>query len=132
MKPAATRPLRILVAHFDGHNGGNPDLRLLYAAIGVHSGLACGAARDIPSAFAAMRQGAATPHRPDGEGGRIVPTIVFHADRDGTVNGNVILGSSFSGVGAGMIGFQELGGIHSCASDKAAPTGFTCPTSSGG
>ena len=53
-------------------------------------------------------------------------------DLDGTVNGNVILGSSFSGVGAGMIGVQELGGIHSCASDKAAPTGFSCPTSSGG
>lgn len=60
----------------------------LYRAIGVHSGLACGAARDMPSAFAAMRQGgnpAATEasYRTDG---RIVPTIVFHGDGDTTVN----------------------------------------------
>jgi poly(hydroxyalkanoate) depolymerase family esterase len=67
----------------------------LYASIGVHSGLACGAARDIPSAFAAMRQSQPVGRcRPDGNlsggGGysRIVPAIVFHGDQDTTVHPN--------------------------------------------
>jgi poly(hydroxyalkanoate) depolymerase family esterase len=58
----------------------------LYAAIGVHSGLACGAAIDLPSAFVAMRQGANDRAIPGD--GPPVPTIVFHGDRDITVHPN--------------------------------------------
>jgi poly(hydroxyalkanoate) depolymerase family esterase len=54
----------------------------LFDAVGVHSGLACGAATDMPSAFAAMRAGA----RPDLPRRSAVRTIVFHGDRDLTVN----------------------------------------------
>jgi poly(3-hydroxybutyrate) depolymerase len=71
----------------------------LYAAIGVHSGLACGSASDLPSAFVAMRQGGLAAS--SGSDDRVilidrssVPTIVFHGDRDVTVhpsNGDQIL-----------------------------------------
>jgi hypothetical protein len=53
-------------------------------------------------------------------------------DLNGTVNGNLLIASAISGVGAGMTGVQALGGIHSCASDTGAPSGFSCPASSGG
>lgn len=59
----------------------------LYAAIGVHSGLAPGAAKDLSSAFTAMRQGGPVVAKSDDvTGGKIVPTIVFHGDRDTTVH----------------------------------------------
>ncbi|MBE7245107.1 MAG: PHB depolymerase family esterase [Actinomycetospora chiangmaiensis] len=54
----------------------------LFAAVGVHSGLACGAARDLPGAFAAMKGQGAAPER----NRRAVPTIVFHGDGDRTVH----------------------------------------------
>ena len=69
----------------------------LYAAIGVHSGLACGAASDLPSAFVAMRQGGGSDDRVIPGDGPPVPTIVFHGDRDTTVhpnNGDQILEQS--------------------------------------
>jgi poly(hydroxyalkanoate) depolymerase family esterase len=69
----------------------------LYAAVGVHSGLACGAARDIPSAFAAMRQGGALHNRGPKQ---LVPTIVFHGDHDTVVNpanGDQVIAQSKAG-----------------------------------
>ena len=65
----------------------------LFAAVGIHSGLAPGAAHDMPSAFAAMHQGGpATPRRDvltataTGQSSRTVPAIVFHGDHDKTVH----------------------------------------------
>ena len=57
----------------------------LYAAVGIHSGLACGAATDMPSAFAAMRQGGKGGRQAE-VGGPMIPTIIFHGDRDTTVH----------------------------------------------
>jgi poly(3-hydroxybutyrate) depolymerase len=54
----------------------------LYAAAGIHSGLVAGAAHDVSSAYAAMRQGPAAGGRADGAS---APLIVFQGDRDTTV-----------------------------------------------
>jgi poly(hydroxyalkanoate) depolymerase family esterase len=54
----------------------------LYAAVGIHSGLASGSAGSMAAAFSTMRRGAQlTPTR----AAHPVPTIVFHGDRDETV-----------------------------------------------
>jgi poly(hydroxyalkanoate) depolymerase family esterase len=60
----------------------------VYAAIGVHSGLPFGVAHDLPTAFAAMKQGVVGPAPSDAAPTRAiaVPAIVFHGDRDTTVD----------------------------------------------
>jgi poly(3-hydroxybutyrate) depolymerase len=70
----------------------------LYAAIGIHSGLAVGCAHDVPSAFAAMRgMPPSARGTVSGEASRAVPVIVFHGDRDMTVhpsNGEQVISQS--------------------------------------
>ncbi len=65
----------------------------LFAAVGVHSGLAAACARDLSSALMAMRNGAPGSALPGTNFGADpamqaprLPTIVFHGDEDATVN----------------------------------------------
>ncbi|MDO9434585.1 PHB depolymerase family esterase [Hydrogenophaga sp.] len=61
----------------------------LFAGVGAHSGLPYGSASDIPSAMAAMKGGrsglAQARAASTGRAVHAVPTIVFHGDRDHTV-----------------------------------------------
>jgi poly(hydroxyalkanoate) depolymerase family esterase len=81
----------------------------VFAAVGVHSGLAPGAARSLPEALEAMRSGAAASplprKRPSGAAFEAaaaalpVPTIVFHGDHDRTVhprNGEQVVAAALS------------------------------------
>jgi poly(hydroxyalkanoate) depolymerase family esterase len=105
----------------------------LFAAVGVHSGLPFGSAHDIPSALAAMKGGrsglpglktaavattASTPRRAV----QPVPVIVFHGDRDHTVqpsNGAHIVRQALD-AHAGQVG---EGGLQMQTHDAVAPGG---------
>jgi poly(hydroxyalkanoate) depolymerase family esterase len=71
----------------------------LYAAVGVHSGLAAGVARDLPSALAAMKGGPKVDGRAPQTAPTLRPTIVFHGSGDRTVhptNGEQVLAAALA------------------------------------
>jgi len=121
MREHATDPARVYVAGLSAGGAAAaimaatyPDL---FAAVGIHSGLACGAASDLVSAFTAMRQGTGVAASAPGKSGRAVPTIVFHADRDTTVhprNGDFVVAQAAvagcGGMQATTVRGQVLGG----------------------
>ncbi|MBC7281990.1 PHB depolymerase family esterase [Hoeflea sp.] len=88
----------------------------MFAAVGIHSGLPAGGARDVPSAFAAMRGGSTGKTR-----ALTVPAIVFHGLADKTVhpgNGEAVVAQAMrtrsglsrvcvSGVSAGGRAYRQ-------------------------
>lgn len=73
----------------------------VFSAVGVHSGLPAGAARDMAGAFAAMRSGGAAGHPIRAR------TISFHGTADATVapaNGRAVFDSAAGRTGAGGFG----------------------------
>jgi poly(hydroxyalkanoate) depolymerase family esterase len=98
----------------------------LYAAVGVHSGLAYQAANDVMSAFAAMKgTGRVSPPAPLGTAA--VRTIIFHGDLDTTVNptnADRVADAALAG-GEGARARREFDGLQ--GGRRCATTVFTGP-----
>ena len=73
----------------------------VFSAVGVHSGLAPGAAHNMMGALSAMKSGAKGWSSTSGSSARQVPLIVFHGDADSTVhprNGEQLLEGAAAGL----------------------------------
>ncbi|CAN5650514.1 PHB depolymerase family esterase [soil metagenome] len=99
----------------------------LFAAVGVHSGLPCGAAHDMASAFSAMRSGAPVKGKP----GRALPTIVFHGTADKTVhpdNGENIVNAAAKAAAASGLTLAKTEKQHDGSGARTARrTRYTAP-----
>ncbi len=104
----------------------------IYAAAGVHSGLPYGSAHDVPSAFAAMKQGSgisvAGTNATDQAVGAPVPAIVFHGDRDLVVdahNGDIVIAQSMASFGGSVWSADSYGANDKQVERGVVPGGYS-------
>lgn len=104
----------------------------IYAAAGVHSGLPYGSAHDVPSAFAAMKQGSgisvADTNAIDQALGAPVPAIVFHGDRDLVVdahNGDLVIAQSMASLGDSVWNADSYGANDKQVERGVVPGGYS-------
>lgn len=100
MRKHAIDPSRVYVAGLSAGGAMAAIVASLYpdifAAVGVHSGLAAGAADNVMEALDVMKNGSRTGVVAAQTGRPPVPTIVFHGDQDATVhpsNGEQVISS---------------------------------------
>ena len=84
----------------------------IFAGLGVHSGLPAGAAKNLISAFSAMRRGAKGHNAP------ALPTIVFHGDHDKTVhpdNGKYISSAALAALKSSGVSLAKSSAVVTAA-----------------
>jgi poly(hydroxyalkanoate) depolymerase family esterase len=103
----------------------------VFAAVGVHSGLAPGAAVDMPGAFSAMRKGRKAGAGTAPGGAASPPTIVFHGTADTTVhpgNADHVLQAALAGLRASGVPLTEVPAADAGAGNRnASRTAWVTP-----
>ena len=107
----------------------------LYAAVGIHSGLASGAASDLMSALSAMKHGRGaaaadstnekvTALTPQALGAsHPVPTIVFHGDSDGVVHPDNGMHAVEAAIAAGELDIMASAAAVALVEQGVSPKG---------
>ena len=121
MEAHAIDPKRIYIAGMSAGGAAAANIAQaypeLYAALGIHSGLAAGCAHDLGSALMAMQGGAPGFGTAASFGasntGRRIPTIVIHGEDDGTVSvrnaDQVLAQANVAGLTAKSERFEDRG-----------------------